>query len=204
MKGRKQINTSWTDASLHYYHKNTLKCLLELDIVQYQEEPHDSVCIIEPTSLFTDLIKNSQKENDQKILPLEGIFQDLAKNRRIKLQKNLMYDMLKLICFDFAQTSLYYYHKRTLDCLLDLDIIHYLERPNGVSCSAEKTPYFQKLMEDNGKGYNSKMAALDHIFKILTRKKEMKINKKLRYDMIKLMNYIDKFGGNRKIWIKKG
>jgi hypothetical protein len=204
MTERKRIGTDWTDASLQYYHKNTLQCLLKLGIVQYQEQPNNLVCTVEPTSHFRELIKNSQKENDHKIPLFEGIFQELAKNKGIKLRKNLLYDMIKLVSLDLAQTSLFYYHERTLDCLLDLGIISCVEQPNGVCCTVEQTPYFRTLMEDMDEENISKMASIDNIFKNLARKKQMTVNKKLRYDMIKLMSYIDKFGGNGKIWIKNG
>jgi hypothetical protein len=200
----KKGDADWTDASLQYYHKNTLKYLLKLGIIRYQKQPNDLVCIVEPTSHFRELIKNSQKENDHKMLPFEGIFQELAKHKGIALRKDLLYDMIKLIGLDLAQTALFYYHERTLDCLLNLGIVNYLEQPNGVLCTVEQTPYFLTLIEDIGEGNNSKMASFDNMIKNLARKKQMMINKKLRYDMIKLVSFIDKFGGNGKLWIKNG
>jgi hypothetical protein len=203
MTEQRKSDINWTDASLQYYHKNTLKYLLELEIVEYQEQPNEWICTVETTSHFRELIKNAQKENDNQMSSFEDVFQEATKNKGIKLRKNLMYDMIKLIGFDLAQTSLKYYHKRTLDCLLNLGIVMYFEEPDSVSCSAEYTPLYQKLMGDTDEKNTSKMVSLDSMFKNLARKKQMKVSKKLRYDMIKLMSYIDKFGGIGKIWIKE-
>jgi hypothetical protein len=199
----KEKQTNGTDASLHFYHKNTLKYLLKLDIIRFQKQPNNSMCVIEPTPSFRRLLANAQKQTNNGIVPFERVFKDLATTKGITLRKNLLYDMIKLASLDFPQISLEYYHKRTIEYLQELGVICYAEQPDGVWLTAEHTPHYQRLMEDAEAGCVSKMAALDNIFKDLIRKKEIKINKKARYDMIKLMSFIEKFGNEGKIWIKK-
>jgi hypothetical protein len=197
-------DADWTDASVQYYHKYTLKYLLDLDIVEYQEQPNDLICTVGPTSHFKELIKNAQNVRDNQMVLFESIFQKLAKNKGITLRKNLLYDMIKLVSLDLAQTSLLYYHERTLPCLLDLGIVNYVKKSDGFSCTVEQTPYFRSLLKESNERNRSKMGSFDLIIKDVARKKQIMMNKKLRYDIIKLMSFIDKFGGKGTVWITNG
>jgi len=58
MTEQRKSDINWTDASLQYYHKNTLKYLLELEIVEYKEQPNEWICTVETTSHFRELRTN--------------------------------------------------------------------------------------------------------------------------------------------------
>ena len=197
---KKNNRKEWTDASLHYYHKYTLKYLLELDVITYQKQTNDFMCTTEPSVHFVELLK-TKNNGHNKTISFEKILEELARNKRIKIKKSLLYDMIKLMGLDFAVTSLSYYHKRTLNCLEDLGIVIHHEKSNGKAFSIEQTPYFHLLLNNSYEKNASKMASLDTIFQTLSQKRGTRFSKKLRYDMIKLMGFIDKFGENGKIWI---
>ncbi|MCX6665806.1 MAG: hypothetical protein NT038_07100 [Euryarchaeota archaeon] len=199
MEGKKNNRKEWTDASLHYYHKYTLKYLLELDVITCQKQPNDFMCTTEPSVHFVELLK-TRDNGHNRMISFEKILEELTRNKGIKLKKSLLYDMIKLMGLDFAETSLSYYHKRTLDCLEDLGIVIHHEKSNGKVFSIEQTPYFITLLTDYNEKNTSKMVFLDRIIKTLSQKKGIRLSKKLRYDMIKLMGFIDKFGENGKIW----
>ena len=200
---KKKNTRELTDASLQYYHKNTLNYLLQLDVLRYQEQQNDDgSCTVEQTNHFQTLIKNTKRANEDKQLSFETIFQDLAKNKGIKLRKKPLFDMIKLMSLEYAETSLSYYHRDTLKYLVELGAINDLEKTNGLRCSFESTSYFTQLIEDQGKETSNKMAIFEQVFLILARKKGVRLTRKLRYDMIKLMGVIDKFGNKGKIWLK--
>lgn len=108
-------------------------------------------------------------------------------------------------------TVLWYYHRKTMEMLLRLNIVQYVDPPNGISFTCELTPEFVKLVEklhkenDNVKYINSqnKQIYWDDLFKDVAKQHHVKLRKRLLYSMISLMLFIDKFGGKGDIWINK-
>jgi hypothetical protein len=203
MRKEKNGCKEWTDASLQYYHRDTLKYLLKLNVITYQKQPNDYTCTTELSDSFVELLKNNTNGHNN-LIWFEQILGQLAQSKGIQLKKPVLYDMIKLMALDFSETSLSYYDEQALAYLKNLGFVIQRETSDGNVLSIERTPYFSALLKDYDEKTTNKMASLDRIIKTFSQKKKIRLSKKLRYDMIKLMGFIDKFGEDGKIWATNG
>lgn len=85
--------------SLKFYDKDTLKYLIDLQLVQDNSADHELNCELQldnHLSTFKEEIFGSAKN---KMSCYEQIIKSKAKENNVKLKKNLLYDMIKMICF---------------------------------------------------------------------------------------------------------
>ena len=85
--------------SLIYYNKNTLKYLIELNLVEDNSSDDKLTCELQLANHLSTL-KEEMCDNSKNIMSCyEQVIKSIAGNKNIKLKKNILYDMIKMICF---------------------------------------------------------------------------------------------------------
>jgi len=199
MRQKMKNNGQWTDASLIYYHKKTLQYLFDLDVLRFQEKPNDTVCSVEQTPGFLTKL-NTNSSTIKKAESFEKIIRETSRHKGMTVRKNLMNDMIKLMSLEWAETSLSYYYKDTLQYLETLGAITHPQPIDAVSFSVEPTMFFKEVLTHAQSTNGNKMILLDSILQSHARKQGIRLSKKVRYDLIKMMGFIDKFGSHGRIW----
>ncbi len=95
------------------------------------------------------------------------------------------------------------YHKGTIEMLLRLHVVEYVDAPDGVSCTCQTTKeledYMDRLMEEK----QVKYLYYDDIIENLAEEQHLKLKKKLLKDMMNLLTFIVNYGPNCEIWLHK-
>jgi len=95
------------------------------------------------------------------------------------------------------------YHKRTMEMLLKLHVVEYVDAPDGISCTCQTTKeledYMDKLMDEK----QVKYLYYDDIIASLAEEQHIKLKKKLLKDMMSLLTFIVNYGPNCEIWLHR-
>jgi len=95
----KEYGVDWSATNLSYYHRNTMKMLLKLNIVQYYQPPDGQDFTLILTRYFVSLCENYSKELVDKQFYWEDLLQWMAKEHRVRLGKKLLSSMASMITF---------------------------------------------------------------------------------------------------------
>jgi len=106
---------------------------------------------------------------------------------------------------DHCATSLSYYHRKTMDMLLKLNIVRYYQPPDGIDFTCELTPYFVSLCASYSeqmkkRGYET--FYVEDLLQNMAKENKIKLRKKLLLSMSSLIQFIEQWGKKGQIWIK--
>lgn len=94
------------------------------------------------------------------------------------------------------------YHEKTMEMLLKLNVVEYVDAPNGISCTCQTT---EQLQESINKLYEEKQVNLlqyDDVILSLANEQKIELEKNLFEDMTSLLTLIIQYGSNCEIWIR--
>jgi len=100
-------------------------------------------------------------------------------------------------------TCLNDYHKKTMEMLLKLNVVEYVDAPDGISCTCQTTKQLQEYMDKVMDEKQVKYLYYDDIIVSLAHEQNLKLKKKLLKDMMSLLNFIVNYGPNCEIIIHK-
>ena len=95
------------------------------------------------------------------------------------------------------------YHKKTMEMLLKLNVVEYVDVPDGISCTCQTTKQLQEYMDKVMDEKQVKFLYYDDIIVSLAHKQNLRLKKKLLKDMMSLLTFIVNYGPNCEIQIHK-
>jgi hypothetical protein len=95
------------------------------------------------------------------------------------------------------------YHKKTMEMLLKLNVVEYVDAPDGNSCTCQTTKQLQEYMDKVMDEKQVKFLYYDDIIVSLANEQNIKLKKKLLKDMMSLLTFIVNYGSNCEIWIHR-
>jgi hypothetical protein len=95
------------------------------------------------------------------------------------------------------------YHEKTMEMLLKLNVVEYVEAPDGISCTCQTTKQLQEYMDKVMDEKQVKFLYYDDIIVSLAHEQNIKLKKKLLKDMMSLLTFIVNYGPNCEIMIHR-
>jgi hypothetical protein len=95
------------------------------------------------------------------------------------------------------------YHKGTMEMLLKLKVVEYVDAPDGASCTCQTTKQLQEYMDKIMDEKQVKYLYYDDIIVNLASEQNIKLKKKLLKDMMSLLSFIVNYGPNCEIMIHR-
>jgi hypothetical protein len=100
-------------------------------------------------------------------------------------------------------TCLEDYHKESMEMLLKLKVVEYVEPPDGTSCTCQTTKQLEDYMDKIMDEQQVKYLYYDDIIISLANEQHIKLKKKLLKDMMSLLSFIVNYGPNCEILIHR-
>jgi len=94
------------------------------------------------------------------------------------------------------------YHEKTMEMLLKLNVVEYVDTPNGNSCTCQTTEQLQESVDKLYKEQQVNLLQYDDVILSLARKQKIELEKNLLEDMMSLLTLIKQYGPNCEIWIR--
>ena len=95
------------------------------------------------------------------------------------------------------------YHKQTMAMLLKLNVVEYVNTPDGTSCTCHTTKQLEEYMDKIMEEKQVKFLYYDDIMVSLAQEQKIKLKKKLLKDMMSLLTFIVNYGPKCEIWIHR-
>jgi len=95
------------------------------------------------------------------------------------------------------------YYKGTMEMLLKLNVVEYVDAPDGKFCRCQTTKQLQEYMDKVMDEKQVKYLYYDDIIVNLAHEQNIKLKKKLLKDMMSLLAFIVNYGPNGEILIHK-
>ena len=95
------------------------------------------------------------------------------------------------------------YHEQTIEMLLKLNVVEYVDAPDGTSCTCQTTKQLQDYMDRLMDAKHVKFLYYDDVIVSLADEQNIKLKKKLLRDMMSLLTFIVNYGPNCKILIHR-